>query len=431
MIPQPPASDTETPDGIRLTTLTNGMRVISAAMDSIESASLGVWVATGARHETPDVNGVSHFLEHMAFKGTKTRDALAIAQEIEAVGGHLNAYTSRENTAYYAKVLADDSALAVDIIADILQRSVFDPEELERERAVIVQEIHQTFDTPDDWVFDLFQETAFPGQALGRPVLGTEDTVKGFSRDDVKGYMDGRYGASAMILSAAGKVDHDALVALAEEKFAGLTSKEDPICEPFRYVGGDRRNDKSLEQAHVLLGLEGVGYQDPDFYASSVFATLFGGGMSSRLFQEVREKRGLAYSVYAFMSAYDDGGLFGIYAGTGGDDVEELLPVLCGELERSAGDVSEDEIARARTQLKASVLMGLESSSSRCEQMARQLTVYGRPIGVDELKEKIDTVDMASVKRVIERLSASTPTLTGLGPISKLEEYDRLAARLS
>lgn len=417
-------------NGVRTTTLDNGLRIVTATMDAVESASLGVWVETGARHESPDVNGISHFLEHMAFKGTTRRDALAIASEIEAVGGHMNAYTSRENTAYYAKVLADDVPLAIDIIADILQDSIFDPTELERERSVILQEIHQTFDTPDDLVFDLFQEAAFPGQALGRPVLGTLDTVKGFCRNTIKGYMDGRYGAEVMVFSAAGKVDHDAMVGLATEKFGRLRKGAKSKTEAFAYKGGDRRDEKKLEQAHLLLGLEGVGYRDPDFYAASVFATLFGGGMASRLFQEVREKRGLAYSVYSFLSAYADGGLFGIYAGTGGGDLGELIPVLCGELERASEDLTEEEVNRARVQLKASVLMGLESTSSRCEQLARQMAVFGRPVGVAELKEKVDAVDMAAVQRVIARLAGSKPTLTALGPVSGLESYDSVAARL-
>lgn len=412
-------------------TLANGMRVATSAMDGLESASLGVWVETGARHEAAAVNGVSHFLEHMAFKGTATRDAMAIASEIEAVGGHLNAYTSRENTAYYAKVLADDVPLAIDLIADILQNSTFDPAELERERDVIIQEIHQTFDTPDDWVFDLFQEAAFPAQALGRPVLGTEETVTALTRETIKGYMDGRYGGPTMVLSAAGKVDHADVVRLAEEKFADLKACAKPVQEPFVYSGGDWRLTKDLEQAHVLLGLEGAGFRDPDFYAMSVFTTLFGGGMSSRLFQEVREKRGLAYSIYAFLSAYDDGGLFGIYAATGGDDLEELMPVLCGEMARVAGDVTDDEVHRARVQLKASLLMGLESSSARSEQTARQILVFGRPVGPDELKEKIDAVDRAQVLRVIDRLAASHPTLTALGPVETLESYDKVAARLA
>ena len=425
-----PFSPSRARAGVETTTLANGMQVATSTMDGLETASLGVWVETGARHETPEMNGVSHFLEHMAFKGTSRRDALAIAEEIEAVGGHLNAYTSRENTAYYAKVLADDVTLAVDIIADILQDSVFDPTELERERQVIIQEIHQTYDTPDDWVFDLFQETAFPGQALGRPVLGTEETVTALSRDAIKDYMSGRYGGPTMVLSAAGKVEHAAIVALAEEKFAGLRPCPMPEAEPFVYAGGDWRKNKRLEQAHVLLGLDGVSFLDEDFYAMSVFTTLFGGGMSSRLFQEVREKRGLAYSIYAFQSAYADGGLFGIYAGTGGDDLEELMPVMTGELSRVADDVTEDEIQRARAQLKASLLMGLESSSARCEQTARQIAVFGRPVGVDELKEKIDAVDRAQVIRVVERLAASRPTLTALGPVKKLERYDAIAARL-
>ncbi len=415
---------------VQVTTLANGMRVISDAMDQVETVSVGVWVDVGAGFERPAENGISHLLEHMAFKGTQRRTAQAIAEEMDAVGGHLNAYTSRESTAYYAKVLKEDLGLAVDIIADILQHSTLDEEELERERAVIIQEINQANDTPDEVVFDRFQETAFPGQAIGRPVLGSADLVRGIGRDTIAQYMNDHYSAGRMVLSAAGRLDHDRLVELAEEKFSDLPAGAEHVREPIRYAGGDSREEKDLEQVQLVIGFEGLCFDDPDFYASSVFSTAFGGGMSSRLFQEVREKRGLVYSVYSFHSSYLDGGLFGIYAGTGENEVAELVPVVCDELRKISEDVSEIEVERARAQIKAGILMSMESTSARCEQKARQMLVYGRPLTVAEVVEKIEAVDVSAVKNVASRLGRSTPTLAALGPIGKLESFDSIAGRL-
>jgi predicted Zn-dependent peptidase len=387
-------------------------------------------VNVGARHEPAALNGVSHMLEHMAFKGTERRSARGIAEEIEAVGGHLNAYTSREHTAYVARVLSADVPLAVDIIADILQNSVFDETELERERHVILQEIGQALDTPDDLVFDNLQEIAYPAQALGRTILGTPDRVRGFRRDDLASYMSANYRGPTMVLAAAGGVDHDALVALAQKQFGGLRNGGAVAHEPARYVGGDHRVEHDLEQVHLLLAFDGVTYDDPDFYAMQVYATLLGGGMSSRLFQEVREIRGLAYSIYAFAASYVDTGLFGVYAGTGEADVTELVPVIAEELAKPVQGVSEDEVARARAQHKAGTLMSLESSSSRVEQLARQLLIFGRPIPLDEVVAKIDEVDAAAIRRVAERvISSATPSLAAIGPLSRLESYDRLKAR--
>jgi predicted Zn-dependent peptidase len=328
---------------VRVTALDNGMRVLTDRMDSVETVSIGVWVDVGTRHEPSQINGVAHLLEHMAFKGTEHRSALDIAAEIEAVGGHLNAYTSREHTAYYAKVLRENLALAVDILADILQRSVFDPKELERERAVILQEIGQANDTPDDIIFDLFQERAFPDQAMGRPVLGRADIIRRIDRDTVAGYMRRHYAAPGMLLAAAGNVDHDTLVALASKAFAGLPADRAARSEPARYVGGELREERDLEQVHVVLGFPGFPFGDADYYAASVVSSALGGGMSSRLFQEIREKRGLVYAIYSFTHAYSDGGLFGVYAGTGEEEVEELMPVLCA---RSA---SSPRVSRRRS----------------------------------------------------------------------------------
>ena len=415
---------------VRVSTLDNGLRVVSDPMATVETVSVGVWVEAGARHEHPEINGVSHLLEHMAFKGTGRRSALEIAAEIEDVGGHLNAYTSRESTAYFAKVLKEDTALAVDIIADILQDSVMDAEELERERSVIIQEINQALDTPDDVVFDHFQETAYPDQPIGRPVLGTAELVGAMERDVVIDYMGRHYGVGNMILVGAGRIEHGTLAALAADAFSGLSAGAAPATEPTRYEGGDFRENRDLEQAHVVLGFEGICYEDPDFHAASVLSTILGGGMSSRLFQEVREKRGLAYSVYSFLSCYQDGGLFGIYAGTSERETGQLIPVVADEILKVRDGVGEDELARARAQIKSSILMSLESTSARCEQLARQMMVFGRPIPVAETVAKIEAVDAAAVARAARRMTAGKPILATLGPIAGVEGFDSFAARV-
>jgi predicted Zn-dependent peptidase len=416
---------------VRLTTLNNGLRIVTDTMNTVESVSVGAWVDAGARHEPPSINGISHMLEHMAFKGTARRSALDIAVEIENVGGHVNAYTSREHTAYYAKMLKEDLPLALDIIADILQHSLMDDEELERERAVILQEIHQANDTPDDIVFDYFQETAFPDQAVGRPVLGTLDLVSSFSRETLIDYMRSQYAPPSMIVAAAGRVEHDRFVDMATKAFGDLPDPCQRETEDATYKGGDFRETRDLEQVHVLMGLEGIPYGDEDFHAASVYCTLLGGGMSSRLFQEIREKRGMVYSVYSFMSSLHDSGIFGIYAGTGEREAAEVIPVICDELTRSTVDISDDEMMRARAQLKAGILMSLESSSSRCEQAARQLLVYGRTVPLEETVAKIDAVDKEAVMRVASRMIASPLTVTALGPVGQIESFDTTKARLN
>ena len=415
---------------IRITTLDNGLRVVSDPMATVESVSLGVWVGVGTRHEKKEMNGVSHLLEHMAFKGTHRRSAIAIAEEIEAVGGHINAYTTRENTAYFVRVLKEDVPLGVDLIADILQHSTMEKEELERERTVILQEIHQAQDTPDDVVFDNFQQAAYPNQPLGRQVLGDAGIVGAMDRETIIDYMNAHYNAESMVLSAAGRVDHDQLVALASEAFAALPQGLEAEREAARYTGGHSIEKRKLEQAHLLLGFEGVGYRDPDFYAVAVLSTLFGGGMSSRLFQEIREKRGLVYSIYSYGSSYSDGGLFGIYAGTGKDETAELIPLICEEIHKMTDSVGEQELSRARTQIKASILMGLESSSSRCEQLARQMMVFGRPLPTEETVAHIEAVDADAILRVARRIFTSPLTVAALGPVSKLEAYGDIQKRL-
>ncbi len=415
----------------QVTRLPSGLTVASDAMPGTATVSLGAWVGAGTRHESPDVNGIAHLLEHMAFKGTERRTAQDIAEEIEAVGGHLNAYTSRENTAFYAKVLAEDADLALDIVADILQHPTFLEDELERERAVVLQEIGQANDTPDDIVFDHFQETAYPAQALGRPVLGESATVAGLSSTALRDYMQSHYGPSQMILAAAGDVDHEHFVGQVAEAFQDSAFSTNGLTEPAAYRGGERREERDLEQVHLLLGFDAPGYLDDDYYALSLLSMLFGGGMSSRLFQEVREKRGLVYSVYSFHSAFLDGGLFGIYAGTGEAEVAELVPVICDEMTKLQGGIEAEELVRARAQVKASLLMSRESSAARAEHLAQQLLIYSRSIPVSEVLEKIAAVTLDDLQRVGAKLLGSPPTVTAIGPLSRLERAEQIVARLA
>jgi predicted Zn-dependent peptidase len=399
-------------------------------MPSVETVSIGVWAHAGARHERAEVNGIAHMLEHMAFKGTRRRSARAIAEEIEAVGGHLNAYTSREFTAYYATVLKGDESLALDILSDILQHSVFDERELDRERAVILQEIGQANDTPDDIIFDLFQETAFPDQPVGRPILGTAELVRDMPREALTNYMGEHYTAGRMVVAAAGNLDHDRLVGAVEESFAGVATHGAADQVPARYVGGEARENRQLEQVHLTLGFEGVAFSDPDYFTLSVMSTILGGGMSSRLFQEVREERGLVYSIYTFSSSYLDGGLFGVYAGTGEDEAETVVPVICDVLGGLAGDLGDDELKRAKAQIKAGILMSLESTASRCEQLARQILVFGRPLPPDEVSLRIEAVGRDEIDDVARRILKRTPTFAALGPIARVQSLDQIVERL-
>lgn len=416
---------------IRVTTLDNGLRIATDPMPGVHSVSLGCWVGVGTRNEAAPVNGVAHLVEHMLFKGTDRRSAYRISEEIEDVGGQLNAYTTREHTAYYAKVLSADTPLAVDLIADMLQHSVLDEEELGRERAVVLQEIGQAADTPDDIIFDHFQSTAFPDQSLGRPVLGTAEIVGALERDALVEYLARHYAGPSMVLAAAGDVEHDAVVALARDAFANLPHAANTQGETARYAGGEFRENRDLEQVHLVMGLEGVGMHDPAHYTHAVFSTLLGGGMSSRLFQEVRERRGLAYSIYSFTGGYHDGGLFGIYAGTGEDEVAELVPVICEELTRVVRDLADDEVARAKAQLRAATLMSLESSMSRCEHLGQQLLVYGRPIPAAEVVARIEAVTRDDVVAAAAKLVASPLTVAAMGPIDGLESHERIVARLA
>lgn len=416
---------------VKTTTLENGMTVLTDNMPHLESASLGVWVKSGSRHETGQEHGISHLLEHMAFKGTKTRSSREIAESIENVGGDLNAATSIEHTGYFARVLKDDAGLAADILSDILQNSVFDPNELAREQQVIAQEIGASHDDPDDHVFDLFQTAAFPDQAIGRTILGTTESVRGFTPDDIRAYMERNYVGDRMLLAAAGNVDHDQLVDIASERFKDLKYSGAPEPEKARYIGGDQRIESDHEQAHIVIGLEGRAYNSDGFYASQILSRILGGGMSSRLFQEVREKRGLCYSVYAFHWAFADSGVFGVAAATGGDEVGELVPVIMQELRNAAEGITEEEVVRVRNQIRAGLLMSLESPSARAGQLARQQILWGRPIPLQETVDRINRITADRVKQIAREIfDAPELSVAGIGPVANMPDNEAILKHL-
>lgn len=419
------------PEQVSITTLPSGLTVLTERMERVETVSFGAYVGAGTRHETAAENGVAHFLEHMAFKGTERRSAADIAEAIENVGGHINAYTSREQTAYYVKLLKEDLALGADIIGDILCHSSFEPEELERERGVILQEIGQTNDTPDDIVFDHFQSAAYPSQPMGRPVLGTEQIIRSMKREALPGFMSQHYTPDNMVIAASGNLYHEQVVELAQKHFADLPSAERHAPMAADYMGGEYRELRDLDQAHIVLGFNSPAYGEADYYPAMLLSTLLGGGMSSRLFQEIREKRGLVYSIYSFTAPAEDGGLFGIYAGTGESEAAELIPVTLEELEKVQRAVSEAELNRARAQLKAGLLMSLESTGSRCEQLARQWQVFGRIIPVSETVGKINAVTVEDIRAAGTKIFRQKPTLATIGPVAQVPKFSAIIDRLA
>jgi predicted Zn-dependent peptidase len=413
-------------------TLSNGVRVVTEHMPGLQSAAVGVWITAGGRHERLEQNGVAHFLEHMAFKGTAKRSALQIAEEIEDVGGYINAYTSREMTAYYVRVLGQDVPLALDVVADILLNPVYAPEEIEVERGVILQEIGQALDTPDDIIFDWLQEAAYPEQPMGRSILGPSENVSGFAREDLSRFVTERYAPCEMIVAAAGAVDHDKIVRHAEALFGHLPPRPVTEPEPARFVGGDYRRQKKLEQAHFALAFETPGYRDPRIYTSQVYAIALGGGMSSRLFQEAREARGLCYTIFAQAGAFADSGMTTIYAGTGAGQIRELAELTIDEIRKSVDEMTPAEVARARAQMKAGLLMGLESPSARAERNARMVSIWNRVPGIDETVARIDAVTTGDVRDFAARLATEAPLAVALyGPVGKAPEAGVLKARLA
>lgn len=406
----------------RVDRLPNGITVATDTMPDVKTASLGIWVAAGARYEDEDEHGISHLLEHMAFKGTKSRSALQINEAIENVGGELNAMTGIEVTSFYARLLGQDMPLAFDLLSDILTNSTFEQSELAREQSVIVQEIGGAADDPDDLVYDLFQETAFPAQAIGRPILGTPETVRAFTPEKIRAYMAKRYRGPRMIVAAAGAVDHDQLLAAAATSLASIPGGEVPMPKQASYAGGQRIHPRKLEQTHLVLGLEGVSYHADDRFSVQAFVNIAGGGASSRLFQEVRERRGLCYSIHAFHSAYQDAGLFGVAAGADAADTEELTRVVVDELHQTAEKATQAEVDRAKAQMKVGLLSALESASARADQLGGRLLAFGRAIPFEEIERRIEEITLESVRAAGRKLVlGGKPTFVGVGEAKNLE----------
>ncbi|MCB1532000.1 MAG: insulinase family protein [Alphaproteobacteria bacterium] len=416
---------------IRTSTLPNGLRIITDNAADMHSVAVGIWTGVGTRHEDMTYNGVAHMVEHMLFKGTKTRDAKQIAEVTESAGINMNAYTSREITSYHMRGLTESLPLMVEVLADMYQHSTLPQEEIERERQVILQEIGMTLDTPDDLVFDNYYATAYPDQALGAPILGTAEIIANMPEAPLRGYIAQFYNPANTVISAAGNVDHDAFVSLCAQHFNALPAGEKVRDIQASYKGGDHRSEKELEQAHFILGFRGIPKLDDDYYAAQALSTVFGGGMSSRLFQEVREKRGLVYSVYSFHWGHHDDGQFGIYAGTGPDKLAEIMPVVCDEVMKLANTLSEQEVARARTQIKSNLLMGRESMMRRADQQASHMLLHNAVFDPDALADKIDALDVTALQNVARRIFQGSPTLAALGPIANLEDYDSIAKRLA
>jgi predicted Zn-dependent peptidase len=417
---------------VAVTTLKSGINVVTDTMPHLQTASLGVWIQSGSRDERLDEHGISHFLEHMAFKGTRRRTARQIAEEIEAVGGDLNAATSAESTAYYARVLKADVPLALDVLADILSEPAFDRDELMLEQNVIVQEIGAVADTPDDLIFEHLQIVAFPDQPLGRSILGTPKTVRSFDGAKLRDYLARHYRGPDIVIAAGGAVDHAVVVGEVEKRFASFNGPAGPAPEPARFGGGAHVEKRELEQVHIALALPGLAQNDPALFSLQMFTNVLGGGMSSRLFQEAREKRGLCYSIYCFHAPYSDIGMFGLYAGTDAADTSELMRLIVEEIGNAAETISEVEIARVKAQTKAGLLMALESSGERIGQLARQMMVWGRPIPLEELIARVDAVTVESTRAAGKALIArGKPAIAVLGLGSGLESAAAIAETLT
>ena len=391
---------------MQATRLANGVRVLSERLPDLASVTVGIWVENGSRYEREHEAGISHFLEHLFFKGTDRRTAAQIAEEIDAVGGVLNAFTGKEYTCYYAKVLREHVPLALDLLADIFTHSRFASEEIDRERTVVIQEISEVEDRPDDYVHELFNLAFWPGHPLSRPIAGSAQSVSRFHRDDFLGFLETRYRPDRILIAAAGDLAHEALVEVAERNFGGLSGSSPALDGgPPEPRPGVSLHQKSLEQVHLCLGTPGIPQADADRYAAHLLNLALGGGMSSRLFQEIRERRGKAYTVYSFLSSYCDAGYTGFYVGTSPEWVREVVEVIRAELERVTRDgLTPGELARVKNQMKGNMLLGLETSDSRMSRLAKNAIYFGRDVTLEEVAVGIDGVTNADVVRVCQRL---------------------------
>ncbi len=417
---------------IKITELDNGLRVATDTMSDAESVVVGAWVGVGTRHEPWKANGVAHLVEHMMFKGTKTRSSYALSAAIENKGGGMNAHTSREETAYYARVLPEETETAIDVIADMLRHSVFAPKELDRERQVVIQEIGRDLDSPEDYTFDLMHKLAMPDQKIGRSILGSADTIAKLSRSVITDYVARYYVGANMVLVASGNITHDAFVSMVKKRFGTLPRGKKPVEEKTRISFGVKLSPKEIEQVHLILGFAGPGYHArTSYYATQLLSLILGGSASSRLFQKVREKRGLVYTISSAHSSFSDAGIFQIYAGTDPKRLRELIPVVCEELGDIRQKVTRGELVRAQAQIRADLLMGKESVMRRAEVMGHQILAHGKPIPAEKILQRLLSISTDDIQNEAQKLFARKPILTALGPLDELEDYKKISARLA
>jgi len=407
------------PPQSRKVTLSNGVRVLLEELPHVHSASIGFWVDTGSRNETPEIEGASHFIEHMLFKGTPSRSALAIARALEDTGGSLNAFTNKEQTCYYARVLEDQVELALDVLSDMLLHSLFDPDEVKRERKVILEEIKMYEDNPDEYASELFQTVFWPDHPMGRPIAGTRNSVRRLSREALLAYKDRFYAADRLVVSIAGRIDGDKVVAQLERLLADLPRKSAPhtLTTP---TASTRRVVKyrDTEQVQVLLGTDGVSVDHPDLYIHHMLDAILSGGMSARLFQQVREKRGLCYSISSYGAHHRLGGMFGIYAGTNARKVDDLLAVTFEELQRP---ITHEELDRAKRQTRGNLLLALEQPRTRANRMARNELFHGRFIPIEEILERMEAITVEQVSDLAARMAPDRFSFTIVGPLRRIK----------
>ena len=405
----------------------NGIRVISQNMPNFSSVSLGIWVEVGSRNELESEQGISHLLEHMAFKGTKSRTAKEIAMEIENVGGDINAATSVERTSYFVRMLKNDIEIGISILSDIIQNSIFDPIELDKEKHVIFQELASYRDSPDDSVFENFQSAAYKDQAIGRSILGNRETLINIESDDLESYLNKFYHSNNLTIVATGSVNHNQLHNFCEMYFESIQAGNTPLTIKAEYKPSQIRENRDIEQAHIIYAFEGCSYHDDNLYVAHLFSNILGGGMSSRLFQNIRESRGLAYSVFSFSSSYKDTGIFGIYSATSPDKVNEYSEAVADEILNCEKSITDQEIDKAKKQLKAGLLMSSESPVARMNQIARQISIYDRVIDIGETLDRIDSIKKEHITNFVsETFKSKKLTISALGAISKLSDQDAI-----
>jgi len=385
--------------------LPNGVRILTEEIDHVRSVAVGIWVGTGSRNEAEGYEGISHFIEHMFFKGTKNRTAHDLVESLESVGGQLNAFTTKELTCYFAKVLDENIHLAIDVLSDMFFNSLFDANEMEKEKNVIIEEIKMYQDTPDELIHDLFSQHIWDGHPLGRPVLGIEDSVRNLNYQKIDHYLTSRYTPEKTVIAVAGKIKHDEIID-SLSVFGDFQRKtENGVNENPQASVVRKAINKDTEQMHVIVGVPGLGQEDDDIYAMHIINNYLGGGLSSRLFQEIREKRGLAYSVYSYHSAYADTGLFAVYAGTSPNKTKEVIECILHEMNKvKEKGITEKELSKTKAQIKGNLLLGLESVSSRMSRLGKSEISFGRVITAEEAVEKLEKVTIEDIQRVMNRL---------------------------